>query len=123
MCAKNSVFTNCQFAISNQDDLGGLGRIEHDNQVVNCTFDSNDFMFLQSSVDPGDNNALVNCLITNTQTREAVDSNTVGWTYAYSAFYGNQNFPTPSGTGNISEDPLYTQILLSRRSLKAAALG
>ncbi len=74
-----------------------------DNIIVNCVIDNADYLF--NCERPNTGNKLINCIITNVDSFSTGD-NTVNFAYQYSDFYNN-GFAMPSGTGNISGDPLF----------------
>ena len=103
----NNSFNNC--IIRNSKWAIDLNPYEYnsapvnDNSIVNCLIDNAEYLF--NCDRPNTGNQLVNCIITNVNNWMMGD-NTLNFAYSYSDFFNN-GFLMPSGSNNISDDPLF----------------
>ncbi len=106
-CGTHNTFNNC--IIKNADWVIDLNPYDYNsatadsNLLINCTIDNADYLF--NCERPNAGNQFVNCIISNI-TNFLTGSNNSTFTYQYCDFYNN-GFTTPTGTGNISTDPLF----------------
>lgn len=74
-----------------------------DNVIANCVIDNSNYLF--NCERPNSGNQLINCIVTNVNQLSSGNS-TLNFNYLYSDFYNN-GFAVPTGTGNISDNPLF----------------
>ncbi len=106
-CGEFNTFNNC--IIKNADWVIDLNPYYYNsatadsNLLMNCTIDNADYLF--NCERPNSGNQFVNCIISNVADF-LTGSNNSTFTYQYCDFYNN-GFTTPTGTGNISANPLF----------------
>ncbi len=106
-CGEYNTFNNC--IIKNADWVIDLNPYYYNsatadsNLLMNCIIDNANYLF--NSERPNSGNQFVNCIISNISDF-LTGSNNSTFTYQYCDFYNN-GFTTPTGTGNISANPLF----------------
>ncbi len=110
-CGQNNVFNNCiirnaEWAIDFNSYYYNSAPADN-NILANCVIDG--AQYLVNSDRPNSGNKLVNCIITNVSNYSIGDYQT-NLEFLYNDFFNN-GFATPSGTGNISADPLFVAAL------------
>lgn len=106
-CGEYNTFNNC--IIKNADWVIDLNPYYYNsatadnNLLMNCTIDNANYLF--NCERPNSGNQFINCIISNV-TNYLIGSNNSTFTYQYCNFYNN-GFAMPSGTSNISTNPLF----------------
>ena len=120
-CGHNNHFNNC--IITNSEWIIDLNPYEYnsapvnDNILANCVINQSNYLF--NCERPNTGNKLVNCIITNVNNWKSGD-NTLNFEYSYSDFFNN-GFSMPSGTNNISNNPLFVDIATGDYHLQNAS--
>jgi len=118
---KNSIFSNNIYGISHNEDASGQNRETYKNQIVNSVFYNNSILFLNGSDDVFDNE-IINCNISGTSKRELNSSKRPsGFKFYNSNFFDNNDFTTPTGNGNISENPQFENAANGNFRLKSTS--
>ena len=121
-CGHDNRFNNCLF--KNLEWVIDFNSYEYnsatanDNILANCVIDQSNYLF--NCDRPNTGNKLVNCIITNLNNWKLGD-NTLNFEYTYSDFFNN-GFSMPTGTGNISSDPLFVDVLSGDYHLQETSL-
>ncbi len=106
-CGEYNTFNNCIF--KNADWVIDLNPYFYNsatadnNLLMNCTIDNANYLF--NCERPNSGNQFINCIISNVADF-LTGSNNSTFTYQYCNFFNN-GFTSPTGTGNISADPLF----------------
>ncbi len=106
-CGENNAFYNC--IIRNAKWVIDLNQYYYNsatadnNVIVNCVIDNADYLF--NCQRPNTGNKFINCIVKDVDNFKTGD-HTVNFEYLYCDFFNN-GFSTPSGTGNITGNPLF----------------
>ena len=106
-CGKKNVFNNC--IIKNAKWAVDLNSYYYNNApadkniLANCIIDSAEYLF--NCDRPNSKNKLINCIVQNVSNFSS-GGNSVDFEYSNCDFYNN-GFSTPSGTANISGNPMF----------------
>ncbi len=106
-CGNHNTFNNCiiknaVWAIDLNPYYYNSAPVDS-NEMVNCVIDHANYLF--NCDRPNTGNQLINCIITDVDSF-LTGENDINFEYAYCDFY-NSGFTMPSGTGNISNAPLF----------------
>lgn len=96
----NCVFNNNDSDIVIKNGIGGTALEPTGNEFLNCTFYNSTKLVANSIVPFGSSNIFTNCIL------ESIPAYDGTPTFRYSDFY--VSFPVPSGVGNISFKPYFT---------------
>lgn len=117
---RNNIFENCIFENSglviDYDAYNQVSTVDS-NAFINCTISGGDYLF--NVARPNNINKMINCIVTGI-TNYKKGSNTLNFSYTYTDFWNN-GFTTPSGTGNISVNPLFVDAANGNYQLKTGS--
>ena len=121
-CGEHNIFNNCIFR--NAKWVVDLNPYYYnsapvdDNILANCTIDNSDYLF--NCDRPNAGNQFINCIIIGVDDFLTGDDSST-FEYLYCDFYNN-GFSTPTGIGNISTDPEFTNGILGDYHLSSGSL-
>ena len=119
-CGRHNTFNNC--IINNS--IWGIEFLDYSvaspadsNLFANCVFNNGTYLF--ETARENYDNEMVNCIVSDFQTLNT-GSEALVFDYSYSDFYNN-GFATPTGAGNISDNPLFVDVNIKDFHLQTAS--
>lgn len=110
----NCVFENIKWIFfGNPYNYGSSANFD-DNKIINCNFIDGTYLFHPQT--PSAGNQFINCIISGITNYQDMSNYDVGFNFTYCNFWEN-GFSLPSGMGNISVDPFFSNAENSDYSL------
>ncbi|MDD5570317.1 MAG: sugar-binding protein [Bacteroidales bacterium] len=118
---RNNIFENCIFenstVVIDFDVYDQVSPVDS-NTFINCTISGGDYLFNVARTN--NYNRMINCIVSGISNYKK-GPNTLNFTYTYSDFWSN-SFATPTGTGNISVNPLFVDAANGNYQLQTGSL-
>jgi len=118
-CGRNNTFNNCIIRNSIwaiEYSTWSIPGLADETLFANCVFDTADFLFYTGR--ENDDNKMINCVIKDIPNL-VEGTEPLNFQYTYSNFFNS--FSTPTGEGNISDDPLFVDALNANYHLQTTS--